>query len=167
MRVKIGIQGDNDSFVITPLDFSTTDIRGLEVYIKYLNGGYVDGNRVIVPLSNADVLDIYHKTVQLFEQRFKCQIENDADAGSLLGSAVSEEERFRAFSAKAYAIRNNDIEGSELTAFLDCVKHESFIRTLKPFKFYPHIISHLLATHAISLFLVQAKLPRSWRHMLI
>ena len=134
MRIKIGTQGDNEAFVITPVDFSVSDIRGIRVYIKYLNGGYVDENKVIIPLSNVDVLDIYHKTVELFEKRFKCQIENDSEAGSLLGSAVSEEERFRAFSAKAFAIRNNDIDGSELTAFLDCVKQDSFRRTLKPFQ---------------------------------
>ena len=134
MKIKIGIQGNNESFVIIPIDFSVTDIRGLEVYIKYLNGGFVDDNKIIVPLVNADVLDLYHKTVNLFERRFKCEIENDADAGSLLGNAVSEEERFRAFSAKAYAIRNNNIESSELTAFLDCVKRDIFIRTLKPFQ---------------------------------
>ena len=134
MKIKIGIQGDNESFVITPVDFNVTDIRGLEVYIKYLNGGFVDDNRITIPLANADVLDLYHKTVNLFERRFKCQIENDADAGSLLGDAVSEEQRFRAFSAKAYAIRNNDVESSELTAFLDCVKQDSFVRTLKPFQ---------------------------------
>lgn len=134
MKIKIGTQGDNESFVITPIDFSISDIRGIKVYIKYLNGGYVDGNRIIIPIANEDVLDLYHRTVELFEQRFKCQIENDNEAGSLLNSAVNEEERFKAFSAKAFSIRNNDIDGSELTAFLDCVKQDSFRRTLKPFQ---------------------------------
>ncbi|MST55664.1 DEAD/DEAH box helicase [Pyramidobacter sp. SM-530-WT-4B] len=134
MRIKIGILGDNESFVITPIDFNVTDIRGIKVYLKNLNGGHVDNDKIIIPIVNVDVLDLYHKTVELFEGRFKCHIEKDADAGSLLGNAVNEEERFRAFSAKAYAIRNNNIDSSELTAFLDCVKQDSFIRTLKPFQ---------------------------------
>lgn len=134
MKIKIGIYGDNESFVITPIDFDVTDIRGIRVYLKNLNGGYVEDNRIIIPITNVDVLDLYHKTVDLFERRFKCQIENETDTGSLLSSAVNEEERFRAFSAKAFAIRNNDIDSGELTAFLDSVKQDSFIRTLKPFQ---------------------------------
>ncbi len=134
MKIRIGTKGDNESFIITPIDFSVTDVRGIKVYLKNLNGGYVDDNRIIIPITNADVLDLYHNTVEFFERRFKCQIENDADTGSLLGNAVNEEKRFRAFSAKAYAIRNNDIESSELDAFLNCVKHDSFTRTLKPFQ---------------------------------
>ena len=134
MKIKIGTQGNDEAIVITPIDFSVKDIRGISVYLKNLNGGYVDGDRIIIPISGVDVLDLYHKTVKLFEKRFKCQIENDDKAGSLLGNAVSEEERFRAFSAKAYAIRNNDIDSSELSTFLDCVKQDSFVRTLKPFQ---------------------------------
>lgn len=133
MRIRIGTNEDK-SFIIAPIDFKITDIRGIAVYLKNLNGAYVDGDKIIVPITNADVLDLYHRTVELFERRFKCQIENDDDAGSLLGSAVSEEERFRAFSAKAYAIRNNDIDADELTSFLNCVKHDRFTRTLKPFQ---------------------------------
>ncbi len=134
MRIRISTLEDGESFVITPIDFSISQLRGIKVYIKSLNGGYVDGERIIIPISNVDVLDLYHKTVDLFESRFKCQIENDQDAGSLLDNAINEEERFRAFSAKAYAIRNNDIDSSELSAFLDCVKKDSFVRTLKPFQ---------------------------------
>ena len=81
MRIRIGTPGDNESLIITPVDFSVTDIRGIKVYIKNLNGGYVDGERIIIPLSNVDILDLYHKTVSLFENRFGCQIENDDDAG--------------------------------------------------------------------------------------
>lgn len=134
MKIRIGTQGNDEAIVITPIDFSVKDIRGISVYLKNLNGGYVDGDRIIIPISDVDVLDLYHKTVKLFEKRLKCQIENDDKAGSLLGDAVSEEERFRAFSAKAYAIRNNDIDSSELSDFLDCVKQDSFVRTLKPFQ---------------------------------
>lgn len=133
MRIQISTL-DDESFVITPVDFNISQLRGIKVYIKSLNGGYVDGERIIIPISNVDVLDLYHKTVDLFERRFNCKIENNQDAGSLLDDAVNEEERFRAFSAKAYAIRNNDIDSSELSAFLDCVKKDSFVRTLKPFQ---------------------------------
>ncbi len=133
MKIRIGTQEDK-SFVVSPLDFNITDIRGITVYLKHLNGAFVEGDKIIVPIVNADVLDLYHRTVELFERRFKCQIENDDDAGSFLGNAVSEEERFRAFSAKAYAIRNNDIDADELTSFLNCVKQDRFTRTLKPFQ---------------------------------
>lgn len=133
MKIIVSTQEDK-SFVITPIDFNVTAIRGIAVYLKNLNGAYVDGNKIIVPIENVDILDLYHRTVELFERRFKCQIENDADAGSLLGDAVNEEERFRSFSAKAYAIRNNNINPNELTSFLNYVKQESFIRTLKPFQ---------------------------------
>ena len=105
MKIRISTHGNNESFVITPIDFSFSQLRGLKVYIKYLNDGYVDDNNVIIPISNVDVLDLYHRTVDLFENRFRCQVENDQDAGSLLHNAVDEEERFRAFSAKAFAIR--------------------------------------------------------------
>lgn len=133
MIIRIGTQGD-ESFIVSPIDFNISDIRGITVYLKNLNGAYIDGDKIIVPITNADVLDLYHRTVELFERRFKCQIENDDDAGSFLGNAVSEEERFREFSAKAYAIRNNDIDADELTSFLNCVKQDSFTRTLKPFQ---------------------------------
>lgn len=134
MKIRISTHGNNESFVITPIDFSFSQLRGLKVYIKYLNDGYVDDNNVIIPISNVDVLDLYHRTVDLFENRFRCQVENDQDAGSLLHNAVDEEERFRAFSAKAFAIRNNDIDNSELTDFMDCLKQDTFVRTLKPFQ---------------------------------
>ncbi len=134
MKIRIGTQSGNEALVITPVDFNVTDIRGIRVYLKNLNGGYVNGNKIIIPIADVDLLDLFHKTVKLFENRFKCQIETDDKAGSLLGSAVSEEERFRAFSAKAFAIRNNDIDSRELSAFLECVKQDSFIRTLKPFQ---------------------------------
>lgn len=133
MRIRIGTQEDK-SFIITPIDFNITDIRGITVYLKYLNGAYINENKVIIPIVDIDVLDLYHKTVELFEHRFNCQVENDREAGSLLGDAVNEEERFRSFSAKAFAIRNNDIEAKELNAFLDCIKQDTFIRTLKPFQ---------------------------------
>lgn len=134
MKIKISTHDDGDSFVIIPMDFSVSDIRGVKVYIKNLNGGYVDENQIVIPIANVDVLDLYHKIVSLFKDRFGCQIENDQDAGSFLENAASEEERFQAFSAKAYAIRNNDIDSSELSEFLDCVKQDSFVRTLKPFQ---------------------------------
>ena len=134
MKIRISTLGEDEAFIITPIDFSISQLRGIKVYIKSLNGGYVDGDKIIIPFFNVDVLDLYHKTVDLFESRFKCQIENDQHAGSLLHSAANEEERFRAFSAKACAIRNNDIDSSELTAFLDVVKQDVFIRTLKPFQ---------------------------------
>ena len=134
MKIRISTHGDNISFIITPIDFNVSQLRGIKVYIKNLNGGFVDGNNIIIPISNADVLDLYHRTVDLFESRFRCQIENDQDASSLLHDAVDEEERFRTFSAKAYAIRNNDIDSSELTAFMDCIKQDTFVRTLKPFQ---------------------------------
>ena len=134
MKIRISTLGEDEAFIITPIDFSISQLRGIKVYIKSLNGGYVDGDKIIIPFSNVDVLDLYHKTVDLFESRFKCQIENDQYAGSLLRSAANEEERFRAFSAKACAIRNNDIDSSELTSFLDVVKQDDFIRTLKPFQ---------------------------------
>ncbi|MBQ3367896.1 DEAD/DEAH box helicase [bacterium] len=134
MKIKISTHENGESFVITPIDFNVTDIRGIKVYIKNLNGGYVDGNNIIIPISNVDVLDLYHKTAELFKNRFKCQIENDQHSGSLLEDAVNEEKRFQSFSAKAYAIRNNDVDNSELSDFLNCIKQDSFVRTLKPFQ---------------------------------
>ena len=133
MRIQISSEADN-SFIITPIDFHLTDIRGIKVYIKNLNGGYIDGDKVIIPILNADVLELYHKAVKLFENRFGCQIEQDSNAGTLLSDAADEEERFRAFSAKANAIRNNDIDSSELIAFVASIEQDTFIRTLKPFQ---------------------------------
>ena len=133
MRIRISTEGNN-SFIITPVDFHLTDVRGIKVYIKNLNGGYIDGDKAIIPILNADVLELYHKTVKLFENRFRCQIEQDSDAGAFLTDAANEEERFRIFSAKAYAIRNNDIDGSELSAFVSSIEQDTFIRTLKPFQ---------------------------------
>lgn len=133
MKVRISTQS-NDSLVLIPVDFNLTEIRGLTIYIKNLNSGYLEDNKVIIPIANADVLDLYHRTVALFENRFHCQIEKDQDAGSLLSNAADEEERFKAFSAKAYAIRNNNIDESELTSFTDCIKQNTFVRTLKSFQ---------------------------------
>lgn len=133
MKIQISTEADN-SFTITPIDFHLTDIRGIKVYIKNLNGGYIDDNKVIIPILNTDVLELYHKTVKLFEGRFDCQIEQDSNAGTLLSDAADEEKRFRAFSAKANAIRNNDIDSSELTAFVAAIEQDTFIRTLKPFQ---------------------------------
>ena len=64
MKIKIGIQGDNESFVITPIDFSVTDIRGLEVYIKYLNGGYVDDKRKRVLTRDKRVVALFSELIQ-------------------------------------------------------------------------------------------------------
>ena len=133
MRIQISTESSN-SFIITPIDFHLTDIRGIKVYIKNLNGGYIDDDKVIIPILNADVLELYHKTVKLFENRFGCQIEQDRNAGTLLTDAADEEERFRSFSAKANAIRNNDIDSSELAAFVASIEQDTFIRTLKPFQ---------------------------------
>ena len=70
MRIRISTEGNN-SFIITPVDFHLTDVRGIKVYIKNLNGGYIDGDKAIIPILNADVLELYHKTVILFENRFR------------------------------------------------------------------------------------------------
>ena len=58
MRIRIGTHGEDEALVITPIDFNTTDIRGIRVYLKNLNGGYVDGDRMIIPIAGTDILDL-------------------------------------------------------------------------------------------------------------
>ena len=62
MKIRISTLGEDEAFIITPIGFSISQLRGIKVYIKSLNGGYVDGDRIIIPFSNVDVLDLYHKT---------------------------------------------------------------------------------------------------------
>ena len=134
MRIKISTSEDNSSFILSPVDFNLQEIRGLKIYIKNLNDGYIENERIIIPIENIDVLDLYHNIVRLFENRFNCKVEKENDAGSLLNDAIGEEERFTLFSKKALAIRNNDIDKNELTDFLHYIEQDRFLRLLKPFQ---------------------------------
>lgn len=40
MKIRISTHGDNESFIITPIDFSVSQLRGIKVYIKNLNSGF-------------------------------------------------------------------------------------------------------------------------------
>ena len=134
MKLRIGTSKEGNAFILEPLDFQLSDIRGLRVYIRNLNEGYIEEGRVIIPFSGSDVLELYHNTVLLFEERFSCKVENDSYAGQLLNEIISEEDKFKVFSAKALKIRNNEIDHQELNEFLQIIQRKEFKRTLKPFQ---------------------------------
>lgn len=134
MKARISIDNQNKVFIISPDDFELKRLRGISVYVKTLNGGKIEGRTVIIPASNVDTLELYHKTVELFDKKFGCEIYTDSESNSVLSVAESEEKKFKEFSHKALMIRNNNVEKSELDSFLNVVKKREFKRTLKPFQ---------------------------------
>ncbi len=134
MRIKISTLENEEAFVITPMDFKWEKIRGLKIYIKNLNGGYLNQEKVIIPINDSDILDLYHNILKLFEKRFSCTTEFDNNSSDLLNHAMTEEQKFLNFSSKALSIRNNEIQSTELSDYLEKIKTDSFKRTLKPFQ---------------------------------
>lgn len=134
MKVRIFAPEGTENFIIEPLDFNLSEIRGLQSYVSLLNNGIVQDNQVIISTENTDVIRLYHKIKHLFEDRLNCELVDDKSSSSILSIAKNEEQKFIDFSRKARLIRNNEIEQSELNAFLNVIKGNSFIRTLKPFQ---------------------------------
>lgn len=130
--MKLGISAQNKStLVLKPLDFKLSQLRGINIYIKRLNG-HIDGESIVIPIGGVDINNLYSKMKELFVSRFGCKLIAEDSSQAILNDAQSEANRFATFSQKALQIRNNNVEKTELTNFTDSIKDHHFRRTLKP-----------------------------------
>lgn len=130
--MKLGVTSqENYALILTPQDFKLSQLRGVAIYIKSFNA-YFDGDSIVVPVEGVDVNSLYVRLKELFVARLGCELVVEDSAQSIIGEAQSEAGRFAVFSEKAFRIRNNDLENSELTHFTDVIKRHHFKRTLKP-----------------------------------
>lgn len=134
MRVKLYTNSDKTALYIEPIDFRLEELPRLSIYIMNMTGGFVDDGRCGVHITNSDINSVHSRIKTILEEKLHLSIELDESAGDLLREAQNESERFLIFSNKALQIRNNNIDESELKAFLGTLTNTSFKRTLKPYQ---------------------------------
>lgn len=134
MKLHISASDDNEFFIIRPLDFHLDDFPRLPIYIKSINNGYREGEKVLVPLGDADTDSIFARIKKLLEGRLKFELEYDEESSMLIEAAKLESAKFADFSSKALRIRNDDIDKEDLQKFVALLKRNSFKRELLPFQ---------------------------------
>ena len=134
MKISISINNQNNAFILTPIDSSFSSLRGINVYVKSINNGFLHDGLVEIPFAGADINQIYSKIVELFVGRWNCSIASDKSSDSTIAHAQEEAEKFELFSKKAYEIRNNNVVKEELEEFIGVLNRNEFIRELKPFQ---------------------------------
>jgi SNF2 family DNA or RNA helicase len=132
--IELTINGNNNTFVLKPVDFSFSQLRGLNIYVKSINNGILRNGNVEIPFDNADINRLYLMILELFSKRFGCKINASNNAGLLIEDAETEANKFIEFSKKALQIRNNEILKSDLEDFIGIFDEDRFKRTLKPFQ---------------------------------
>jgi len=123
-----------EAFILKPIDFSFSEIRGLNIYVKSINNGDFHDGIVEIFFDNVDINQIYKKIIELFTERLNCVIKPDNEAESFIANAKDEVDRFYEFSKKALEIRNDEIVKSELESFIGTLSRDRFKRILKPFQ---------------------------------
>ena len=134
MKLIIKTSADGKNFIISPVEFSLSEIPGLSIYIENLNGGYIENEYIVIPLANTDTLELFHKIKKLFEDRLNYELISDSSSASLLGNIENEEKKFKDFSYKALSIRNNNINKEEFNNFISHLKCTNFKRNLQPYQ---------------------------------
>ena len=132
--IELTVRDDINAFILKPLDFSFSQLRGLNIYVKSINNGVYHDGIVEIPINNIDVNQIYLMILELFTKRLDCIIKSDNESEFLIKHAQEEVERFTEFSQKALQIRNNEIVKNELEMFIGILDNDRFKRTLKPFQ---------------------------------
>jgi SNF2 family DNA or RNA helicase len=132
--IELTINDDNDAFVLKPIDFNFSKLRGLNVYVKRINNGGIRNGNVHIPIGNADINQLYFLIFELFTKRFECRIKSSYNAEMLIADAKDEANKFIEFSKKALQIRNNEVAKSDLEDFIGVLDENRFKRTLKPFQ---------------------------------
>lgn len=132
--IELTIRDDNNAFVLKPIDFKFSQLRGLSIYIKSINNGFVNDGNIEIPFDNVDVNQLYLMIIELFTEKLNCKLLSNYESDSLILNAKDEAERFIEFSEKALQIRNNEILKSELETFIGVLNGDRFKRTLKPFQ---------------------------------
>jgi len=134
MKISISINNQNNAFILTPIDFSFSRLRGINVYVKSINNGFLHDGFVEIPFTGSDINQTYSRIVELFNKRWNCSIESNDSADSTISHAQEEAEKFELFTKKAYEIRNNNIDKEELEKFIGVLDNNEFKRELKPFQ---------------------------------
>lgn len=134
MKISISINSQNNAFILTPVDFSFSSLRGINVYVKSINNGFLHDGIVEIPFAGVDINQVYSKIVELFVNRWNCSIDSDKSSNSMITHAQEEAEKFDLFAKRANEIRNNNIVKEELEEFIGVLDKNEFIRELKPFQ---------------------------------
>jgi len=134
MKIKISTSAQNKSFILTPVDFKFHNLRGISVYVKNLNNGFLLNDYIEIPYENSDINELYSKIIELFNKRWNIRIEADDNSDSIISDAQEEAEKFQLFTKKANEIRNNNIDINELKTFIGVLNSNCFERELKPFQ---------------------------------
>ncbi len=132
--IELNINGDNNAFILKPIDFNFSQLRGLNIYVKSINNGIIRDGLVEIPFDSADINQLYLDILELFTGRLNCNIQSDYESQSLIADAKDEANKFVEFSKKALQIRNNEILKSDLETFIGVLNGDRFKRTLKPFQ---------------------------------
>ena len=134
MRISISTNTQNNAFILTPIDFAFSSLRGINVYVKNVNNGFLHEGCVVIPFADSDVTQVYSKIRDLFVERLKCSIESDAKSNSTITHAQEEAEKFDLFARRAEEIKNNNVVKEEMKKFIGILDKEEFKRELKTFQ---------------------------------
>lgn len=134
MKVIIDYKEISNCIEIKPMNFKFTQLRGLNSYIKIVNGKVLSPELVEIPLDDAAVIEVYSKVKRIFEEEFLCEIESNIAAQRVFNDAEEEARKFLEFSNKAKNIRNNEIIESEFADFCMVLGETSFKRSLKSYQ---------------------------------
>ena len=134
MKIAISVNDQSNTFILKAVDFSFSSLRGVNVFIKNINNGFLNGEYIEIPFSESDVNYTYSKITKLFTERWNCEVLPDESSGVVITNALEEAEKFDQFARKAYEIRNNMISTEDLEKFIGILDKNIFIRVLKPFQ---------------------------------
>lgn len=135
MKLTISASDNKQFFIVEPDGFSLKDLRGIGIYVKAINGGYLEDNRLVIPISDSDPTVIYAKIRRLLVDRLKCELSTDEKSEEFVEEAENEAQKFEQFSEKARDIRNDNVSAQELADFIKIIASNGFKRKLKvPFQ---------------------------------
>jgi SNF2 family DNA or RNA helicase len=134
MILNVSTSIEKDSFIISPIDSDIRDLKGIGLYLKTINNGYIENGVAIIPFKNGDLNRLYSDMHKLFIDIFGCQLNSDKNSNSIINDAKAEAKNFTDFSQKALQIRNNEVLSTDLESFTEVLRDHHFIRTLRPFQ---------------------------------
>jgi SNF2 family DNA or RNA helicase len=126
---------ENENRLLISPELPTDKLKPrMYIYAKSIGGEKTSKGELVFYLEDRDLTTLYQKIRELFIDRLDDEIALSDSAKILLADAATKAEQFNVFSEKAFSIRNDYVNQSELEQFTNRLASVGFKRTLKPFQ---------------------------------
>ena len=158
MRIKIDIEEDIKSFVITGDIANVIKNRGSYIFLKSNFHAKFFVNKIVIEYVDDKREELLNRIRRFFKHN-GLEEETSTNIKDVLQKYFKEEENFKNFSKRALNIRNNITDSKEFAEFTNVLKKQMRNRKLYPLQLLQPTTWLFLKTHATFLFQVLVRHP--------